>query len=120
MRDTAASPPLLVLAVGAARARWAQGAAARRRRRAATPTPAKGLIMTETDDPVWAQLQLVENRGADGILHIALVGELDLAVAAPLSSHFDQLGRGGTRARVDLSQLEFIDVSGVRALMRAA
>jgi anti-anti-sigma factor len=76
--------------------------------------------MTEIDDSELAQLQLVETRDADGILDVALVGELDLAVVDRLSRRLEQLSRGGTRARVDLSRLEFIDVSGVRALMRAA
>ena len=76
--------------------------------------------MTEIETPTWAQLQLVETRGADGILDLALVGELDLAVAAALSHRLDELGRGGTRARLDLSRLEFIDASGLRALTRAA
>lgn len=70
-------------------------------------------------EPAWAQFQLVESRDSDGILRIALVGELDLAVAGRLSSRLDQLADGWTRARLDLSQLEFMDLSGVRALMRA-
>jgi anti-anti-sigma factor len=76
--------------------------------------------VTEIEHVLWTHLQLVETCDADGILHVALVGELDLAVANRLFSHLDQLTRGGTRVRVDLSGLEFIDVSGVRALMRAA
>lgn len=75
--------------------------------------------MIELDEPIWTQLQLVESRDSDGILRIALVGELDLAVAGRLSSRLDQLADGWTRARLDLSQLEFMDLSGVRTLMRA-
>jgi anti-anti-sigma factor len=77
-------------------------------------------IMIEIGHSMWTQLQLVETCDTDGILHIALVGELDVAVADRVSSRLDQLKRGGTRARLDLSQLEFTDVSGVRTLMRAA
>ena len=77
-------------------------------------------IVIEIDDSTWSQLELVESCDADGILRIAMVGELDLAVAAQLSSRLDQLMRDGTRARLDLSRLEFIDLRGVRTLMRAA
>lgn len=76
-------------------------------------------VMIEIDHPIWTQLQLVESRDPDGVLRIALVGELDLAVAGRLSSRLDQLADGWTRARLDLSRLEFMDLSGVRALMRA-
>jgi anti-anti-sigma factor len=76
--------------------------------------------MIDIGDPLWTQLQLVESPGPDGIVNIALVGELDLSVVHQFSSHLDQLRRGGVRVRLDLSELEFTDVSGVRALMRAA
>src|SRR5437660_12475408 len=76
-------------------------------------------IMIEIDQPIWTQLQLLESRDSDGILRIALVGELDLAVAGHLSSRLDQLADGWTRARLDLTRLEFMDVSGLRTLMRA-
>src|SRR5581483_12016961 len=60
-------------------------------------------IVIEIDDSTWRQLELVESCDADGILRIAMVGELDLAVAVQLSSRLDQLMRDGTPARLDLS-----------------
>lgn len=59
--------------------------------------------MTEIDS-VWTRTcKLLETRDADGILNIALAGELDLVVADRLSSRLHQLTRERTRVRVDLS-----------------
>lgn len=64
--------------------------------------------------------QVIESHDADGCVRLALVGELDLAVADHLSARFDQLSKDAIRVRVDLSRLEFIDSSGIRTLVHAA
>jgi len=46
---------------------------------------------------------------------VALVGELDIAVADGVEERLRRLRDAGRRARLDLSQLDFIDSSGVRA-----
>ena len=76
--------------------------------------------MTEIDHFASPTLEVMESRDPDGILRIALSGELDIAVAERLSTRLDQLSLNGARARVDLSRLVFIDLIGVRALIRAA
>lgn len=62
--------------------------------------------------------RVVESRETDGVLRIALLGELDLAVADQLSARLEQLSRDRIPVRLDLSQLEFIDSSGIRTLLK--
>jgi anti-anti-sigma factor len=66
-----------------------------------------------------APFRVVEGRDTDGVLRIALIGELDLAVADQLSARLEQLSRDGVPARLDLSRLEFMDSSGIRTLLKA-
>ena len=60
-----------------------------------------------------------ESRDIDGVLRVALIGELDLAVADQLSARLEQLSSDRIPVRLDLSQLEFIDSSGIRTLLKA-
>jgi anti-anti-sigma factor len=48
-----------------------------------------------------------------------LVGDLDLAVADDLRSKLHELKAANQPVRLDLSQLQFIDTSGIRTLLRA-
>lgn len=57
-----------------------------------------------------------QRRDVDGVVHLRLLGELDLAVADQLSARFRQLKRAGCRVRLDLSQLGFIDRCGLLAV----
>jgi anti-anti-sigma factor len=50
---------------------------------------------------------------------MALVGAFDLAVADRLSARLDQLAADRTRVRIDLGRVQFIDSSGIRALVLA-
>ncbi|HTX32800.1 MAG TPA: STAS domain-containing protein [Solirubrobacteraceae bacterium] len=68
----------------------------------------------------------MENRGefgvqetveSDGHVRLLLVGELDHATAQALAQRLDQLRESGSPVRLDLSELEFIDSSGIRALI---
>jgi len=64
-------------------------------------------------------LELSERRDADGAVCLSLIGELDLSVTDRLRLHLDQLQRSQRRVRIDLSQLEFIDCSGVALILAA-
>ena len=46
-----------------------------------------------------------------------MIGELDIAVADGVEERLRQLSAAGRRTRLDLSQLDFIDSSGVRAIV---
>ena len=65
--------------------------------------------------------QLLVTAAADGGLRVALAGELDIAglpdVAADLEA---ALARAPQPVEIDLSQLEFMDSSGVAVLIRLA
>jgi anti-anti-sigma factor len=63
--------------------------------------------------------QVVESRDRDGRLRITLIGGLDLVVADRLYARLEQLSSDGVGVLLDLSRLESIDGSGVRALVRA-
>jgi anti-sigma B factor antagonist len=72
-----------------------------------------------TSVSVFVPFRIVESRNTDGVLRIALLGELDLAVADQLSLRLEQLRSDGIPVRLDLSRLEFIDSSGLRTLLKA-
>ena len=61
--------------------------------------------------------EIRENRDADGVVRLTLVGELDIAVADRVEERLRRLREGEARVRLDLSALEFIDSSGVRAIV---
>jgi anti-anti-sigma factor len=61
--------------------------------------------------------EIRESFDADGALRLALIGELDIAVADRVEERLRQHRDDGERLRVDLSQLDFIDSSGVRAIV---
>lgn len=48
---------------------------------------------------------------------MTLIGELDIAVADAVEERLRQLRDDGRRARIDLSQLDFIDSSGVQTVV---
>jgi|ERR1700756_319694 len=60
---------------------------------------------------------LTYNVGDDGIARLVMIGELDLAVADQVSASLTQRLADGVRERLDLSRLEFIDSTGLRALI---
>lgn len=61
--------------------------------------------------------EIRESLDADGAIRLALIGELDIAVADRVEERLRQPRSDDERLRVDLSQLEFIDSSGVRAIV---
>jgi anti-anti-sigma factor len=63
-------------------------------------------------------LSIEISQGGRGVV-LALEGELDLAGAATLERELDDLGDDGAVV-VDLRELDFMDSSGLRALVLAA
>lgn len=61
--------------------------------------------------------EIRESVDTDGVARVTLVGELDIAVADGVEERLRRLRESGRRARLDLSQLDFIDSSGVRAIV---
>jgi anti-anti-sigma factor len=63
-------------------------------------------------------LSVVVSDRRDGTV-LALSGELDLGSSPQLAAALDRLERGGSdRMILDLAELEFIDVTGLRLLLR--
>jgi anti-sigma B factor antagonist len=61
--------------------------------------------------------EIRESVDDDGAVRIALLGELDIAVADGVEERLREHRDQGHAVRLDLSQLEFIDSSGVRAIV---
>lgn len=61
--------------------------------------------------------EIRESADADGAARVTLIGELDIAVADGVEERLRLLRDAGARVRLDLSQLDFIDSSGVRAIV---
>jgi anti-sigma B factor antagonist len=61
--------------------------------------------------------EIRESVDEDGAARMTLVGELDIAVADEVEERLRRLREAGRRVRLDLSQLDFIDSSGVRAIV---
>ncbi|HET6864886.1 MAG TPA: STAS domain-containing protein [Solirubrobacteraceae bacterium] len=61
--------------------------------------------------------EIHESVDDDGAARVTLVGELDIAVADGVEERLRRLREAGRRVRLDLSQLDFIDSSGVRAIV---
>lgn len=72
-----------------------------------------------TMDGSRPRFRIDERLGDDGVVWLALFGELDLSVSDELRHRLGELRRGGLDVRLDLSQLEFIDSSGLRELIVA-
>lgn len=63
--------------------------------------------------------RIEERFDDDGVVRLALFGELDLSVGEEFRHRLGELRRGGLDVRLDLSELEFIDSSGLRELIGA-
>jgi anti-anti-sigma factor len=60
-----------------------------------------------------------QRHDADGAVRMTLTGELDLSATDGLKARLDEVQRSKRRVRLDLSELEFIDCSGIRAILDA-
>jgi anti-anti-sigma factor len=61
--------------------------------------------------------EIRESIDDDGAVRVTLIGELDIAVADAVEDRLRQLRDDGRPARIDLSELDFIDSSGVQAIV---
>ena len=71
---------------------------------------------TGPDQPLFGVRQ---RQDVDGAVRMTLVGELDLSTTEGLRARLDEVQRAKRRVRLDLSELEFIDCSGIRAILDA-
>ena len=88
---------------------YASGQSARPTRAAEQEPPARG-------GPAF---QIRERLEVDGTVRLTLGGELDLAVTETLSARLEELKAAGYPVLLDLSQLSFIDSSGLQVLIVA-
>ena len=72
----------------------------------------------ESDD--YTLFEMRQDQDADGAVRLSLSGELDLVGVERLEARLHDLRATGAAVRLDLSQLEFIDSSGLRALITSA
>jgi anti-sigma B factor antagonist len=61
--------------------------------------------------------EIRETVDDDGAARVTLIGELDIAVADEVEERLARLRKDGREVRLDLSQLDFIDSSGVRVIV---
>lgn len=61
--------------------------------------------------------EIRETVDGDGALRVALIGELDIAVADAVEQRLRQHREDGRPVRLDLSELDFIDSSGVQTVV---
>lgn len=61
--------------------------------------------------------EIRETVETDGVVLVALIGELDIAVADAVDQRLRQHREDGRAVRLDLSRLDFIDSSGVQTLV---
>jgi anti-sigma B factor antagonist len=70
--------------------------------------------------PTEFEVEVARERGAEGVVTIRPTGELDIATAASLERALIEDRRRGDRVVLDLAALEFIDSTGLRAIVRGA
>jgi anti-anti-sigma factor len=73
--------------------------------------------MTRVSQDMDETVFRVRTRPENGVMTVALSGELDLAGVAELQQAIEHARALGERLVVDLSDLEFIDSSGLRVLV---
>jgi anti-anti-sigma factor len=73
----------------------------------------------ERSDRTGSQVFEVRRIREAGCWRLALYGELDLASADRLEDAIREAERGGLRIVIDLSDLQFIDSTGLSVLVRA-
>ena len=69
--------------------------------------------------PSGSPLSIERHKLADDSTQLTLVGELDLATLHVLEQELDQVAASEKRLVLDLRRLEFVDSSGLHALLRA-
>jgi anti-sigma B factor antagonist len=75
-------------------------------------------LLMRKGEPEMVSVELSTREG-DGVVVVALRGELDVAEAAKVAASLAVVAAGGRDVIIDLEGLEFIDSSGLAALVRA-
>jgi anti-anti-sigma factor len=65
-----------------------------------------------------SSLQISQREDGDGALRVALLGEVDIATGDHLAAQIARLTLPRRTVRLDLSDLRFIDGSGIDVLVR--
>jgi anti-anti-sigma factor len=60
-----------------------------------------------------------ESTDANGVVHVQLIGELDLAVVETLAARLQDLKAQQSVVQLDLSELSFMDSTGLGAVLTA-
>jgi anti-sigma B factor antagonist len=76
------------------------------------------LLLTQKGDPEMVNVELSTRRG-DGQAVVVLSGELDVTEAASVAASLSEVATSGRDVIVDLGGLEYIDSSGLAALVLA-
>ena len=82
--------------------------------RASRPAVRNDIVCVPLAGPAF---EIRESVDGDGALRVALIGELDIAVADAVEQRLRQHREDGRTVRLDLSRLDFIDSSGVQTLV---
>jgi anti-anti-sigma factor len=69
--------------------------------------------------PLHSLFDVRQRHDADGAVRMTLMGELDLSTTQRFKAGLDELQRSRRPIRLDLSELEFVDCSGIRAILDA-
>ena len=69
--------------------------------------------------PLHSLFDVRQRPDADGAVRMTLMGELDLSTTERFKAGLDELQRSRRPIRLDLSELEFVDCSGIRAILDA-
>jgi anti-sigma B factor antagonist len=77
------------------------------------------LVALETLATAPPEFTVSEAHGAEGVVTLRPSGELDIATAPRLQQALLHERRPGDRVVLDLAELEFIDSTGLRAIVRA-
>lgn len=68
-------------------------------------------------DRVGTQFDMHESSDLDGALRLTLIGGLDIVVADRLTARVRVLRSWGRHVRIDISGLEFVDCTGLEAII---
>lgn len=74
----------------------------------------------ENKSQVGGPLSIESESLEDGSIQLALIGELDLATMALLDQALDSADVWGKRVILDLRRLQFVDSSGLHAVLRVS
>jgi len=66
-----------------------------------------------------ASLSIQESSDLDGFIRLKLGGELDLATVVTLEHRLNELARARSSVLLDLSELQFLDSTGLRLIITA-